>query len=811
MKTKNIFRMLLVAAALLMGANNVKAETITLWNEGSSGSITIAGSAFGDYTQGTLYVYTVSNEQLYIGTGETQQDGESLFYTSYNGGSHDSWIRNGEYYNSDNSRFEFTLTSEMVTKIKTNGNLHLENYSSNITRVEFIPSEGTSDPEEGTEYNHYLAFKTEYYCAANWDAGTHTLSWGPGYQTGFNEPTWTFMAAEGINGNLSSWKRLHLHVSDWNNANTQKLKIVFKKNDGSIPPTGPTREFEEEPDASGNIDISLENVDWGSCDITNIQDLTIYGYPNDDGSVASVKITDAYYVTATGPNTYAVTAAATTNGTVELSQTYQAANAESYYNFYVTPTSGYEIDNVWITNEAGTNVSDNVDLENGDPDEGGTVRYRFHMPTFNVVIHATFKVYEEDLPTLEVGENTVWDGNYDEWLNNFQNYIDLDPAMFKAANQQLPNATKTVRIYGQFNSGWALELKHQADSWSPLSVWVDKNNGTICGQANDGTVNIMGLVNNSGYIEFPLSEATLASIIRNDDVHFALQGKQIAIDKVVIFVTEPHSITYEIDRTNGVHGGFPEGNPSSATAGSTVTFEINAVDDGWIANVTATFGENETPLTVTPGNNGEYSFTMPDDDVTVTLSFTEIVIKTVTIGNRGACTFSSDVAVTIPSGVTAYYAKEVDGNMVELEPITSIIPAETGVVLLGEEGEYTLTGTTGGTAITGNLLKPVLDEDGYTCNSTSKYVLTWHDRLVFAQTGTGIHEALVSQGQAYLDLGSTNAGSRLRIKFNDESTGISTIKAENTNDGVIYNLRGQRVENPTKGLYIINGKKVVIK
>lgn len=42
------------------------------------------------------------------------------------------------------------------------------------------------------------------------------------------------------------------------------------------------------------------------------------------------------------------------------------------------------------------------------------------------------------------------------------------------------------------------------------------------------------------------------------------------------------------------------------------------------------------------------------------------------------------------------------------------------------------------------------------------------------------------------------------------STGINTVAAVK-NDGKYYNLRGQVVANPTKGLYIINGKKVVIK
>jgi hypothetical protein len=45
-----------------------------------------------------------------------------------------------------------------------------------------------------------------------------------------------------------------------------------------------------------------------------------------------------------------------------------------------------------------------------------------------------------------------------------------------------------------------------------------------------------------------------------------------------------------------------------------------------------------------------------------------------------------------------------------------------------------------------------------------------------------------------------------------EPTGIDAVKGETTvNDGVYYNLAGQRVENPAKGVYIVNGKKVIKK
>ena len=57
-----------------------------------------------------------------------------------------------------------------------------------------------------------------------------------------------------------------------------------------------------------------------------------------------------------------------------------------------------------------------------------------------------------------------------------------------------------------------------------------------------------------------------------------------------------------------------------------------------------------------------------------------------------------------------------------------------------------------------------------------------------------------------------SARSVINLNFEDEQTGLKSIReAEQANDGIVYNLSGQRVDNPAKGLYIVNGKKVVIK
>ena len=58
---------------------------------------------------------------------------------------------------------------------------------------------------------------------------------------------------------------------------------------------------------------------------------------------------------------------------------------------------------------------------------------------------------------------------------------------------------------------------------------------------------------------------------------------------------------------------------------------------------------------------------------------------------------------------------------------------------------------------------------------------------------------------------STTHARTMNIIFEGDVTGISTVKTATSIDGNFYDLSGRRVTKPTKGLYIVNGKKVVMK
>jgi hypothetical protein len=161
----------------------------------------------------------------------------------------------------------------------------------------------------------------------------------------------------------------------------------------------------------------------------------------------------------------------------------------------------------------------------------------------------------------------------------------------------------------------------------------------------------------------------------------------------------------------------------------------------------------------------------------------------------------------------------VEDGKVKLEKTTAMVPAGTGLFIMGSANEAYTIGVTSEatTAPESNLL--VGAPDGTTVNKAANgqynYVFGWTEvdnpgfYLINATPAT------LPAGKAYLHTTSalTEDLSRLGIILDDgEVTGVADINRETiTNNGSFFDLQGRRVANPTKGLYIINGKKVVIK
>ena len=178
---------------------------------------------------------------------------------------------------------------------------------------------------------------------------------------------------------------------------------------------------------------------------------------------------------------------------------------------------------------------------------------------------------------------------------------------------------------------------------------------------------------------------------------------------------------------------------------------------------------------------------------------------TVTLNANGYATYSNSYDVEV-SGAKAYTATlDTEAETITCTEIADAkVPAGAGVLLFGEaSAEVTLTPTTGVAALEGNDLKGTTLADGTTATkgNNTYYALSGDTFMQYAGE-------TFAPNKAYFE---TTAGlSRsLKIAFN-HTTGINLVEATTAADG-IYDLQGRRVAMPTKGLYILNGKKVIFK
>jgi hypothetical protein len=197
-----------------------------------------------------------------------------------------------------------------------------------------------------------------------------------------------------------------------------------------------------------------------------------------------------------------------------------------------------------------------------------------------------------------------------------------------------------------------------------------------------------------------------------------------------------------------------------------------------------------------------------------------------TLGANGYATFASPYALDLtdenrPVGLKAYKAT-LEGTTLSFEKLNQTVPAGTGLLLLGEDTEnpYEIKVVSSGTAVENNALVGVTSETSLRSLESGSYYFVMKkasadtDALTFAPLST-TSSVTIPAGKAYVAVSSdefTSSPARsLAVSFIDDVTGINTVDAaENHADG-IYNLNGQRVVAPSKGLYIMNGKKVIMK
>ena len=209
-----------------------------------------------------------------------------------------------------------------------------------------------------------------------------------------------------------------------------------------------------------------------------------------------------------------------------------------------------------------------------------------------------------------------------------------------------------------------------------------------------------------------------------------------------------------------------------------------------------------------------------DNDNGSTFFLTEYIdedVATIEVSALGYATLFLGEAVYVPAGVEAYVVSSAADGWAHMEQVTGILPANTGVILKNA-GNYTFTLAPARiSAIEANLLAGTLEDAVVEKDSDKKYYI-----LANGENGLGLYEPVLGENKtqfnnaankAYLVVSAEKSQGikSYSFRFEDGTTAIEGVEVENEVK-TIYDLTGRRVEAITApGIYIVGGKKVLVK
>lgn len=295
-----------------------------------------------------------------------------------------------------------------------------------------------------------------------------------------------------------------------------------------------------------------------------------------------------------------------------------------------------------------------------------------------------------------------------------------------------------------------------------------------------------------------------------------------------------NAITFDQFRVSGVamnSGGQYQPGQTPRKRFFKIGYGEKATDwtEKWICDGTHHSGSRVNNLfdldaTQTIGAGEEYTFTISisNDGVAETdkwnggcfWGITEISLvntHTLSVGESGYATLMLGYNATIPAGATCY-AAAVEGDKAKLTAIGGALAANTPVLVQAAEGDYVFEPVDYASVVEGNELLGTLSAESITPESgTTCYVLAKPDEqeIGFYRVTLTAGSFLNNANKAYLPVTAAAAARFISFDFGTE-TGIDELKAENGNlKTETFDLAGRRVQGAQKGIFIVNGKKVI--
>lgn len=227
--------------------------------------------------------------------------------------------------------------------------------------------------------------------------------------------------------------------------------------------------------------------------------------------------------------------------------------------------------------------------------------------------------------------------------------------------------------------------------------------------------------------------------------------------------------------------------------------------------------DKETDLIINGANAYDYKNNKDTEKTNQSEDFDYVVVKaslpateTVSVSDAGYATYATTNNIEVPESndVKVMTVKVNDDNSTITlydVPAGKVIPANTGILVKAAQGDYNFVVTSDeGKELENNSL--VAAKEAVTSDGATFFALTKMDTKVgFAVVNKGVK---IPAGKAYLKVPASTPAKFFGL--DGEATGINSVKTAKA-DGAYYTLEGVKTTKPVKGLYIHNGKKIIVK
>lgn len=798
MKTNNIFKIFLVTALLFMGVDSVNATVVVL-SEGRASEKIFNASEFAGFTTTKLRIYQEETSNIQILTAD-----KSKFYFSSDGSNF--YVYGGaEYFNSTDGYYEFAITSDMSDDFQTDG-LYISSayWRGGFTKIEIEGQAAPSDVAYGITCADDIAHgnvSANVLEAKRDDIVTITATADVGFKLKH------FL----INGTVVSPSSAGVKQSDGTTVYTTTFSmpnkavtvsaefidenIIWQGSQGTVEISG---SYFVGVSADATLRVwTGKDIFWiGTTDNTVLfQSLNSGGYINSNDFATYYRDNGGYFEFTLSEE---ILAAFSESTGLKLLSSY--GNGQITQVMLIPGSSSPDIPTHTLTliidgQTQTKTVAEGTDLTNvlptptkegytftgwdGIPDGG-------NMPTSDLTVTAQFSINSYKL-TYKVDGEVFGDVETIEYGASITpRTAPTKPGFSFSGWNGLPETMPAhdVEVTGEFTG---IKYKVEIASTTYGVITTDKE------AYEKGETVTVTIKDNTGYeMESISTDPTNLGLQRVDDGVFSFVMPDADVMVTVRFKAKEYTLTFMLNNEVYEVGEIPQ--VYQVRYGTSITLPADpAQEEGYTFS-----GWSGIPA------DGK----MPAGDLIVYGHFNAIL----SVGSTGYATYCPKKPIIFQGNedIKAYIAKEKSDSEVTLIQVIGAVAAGTGLVLVGDaDAEMEFEVTNEGTDYSNENLMIGVTGASANIHASNLYVLVQkEDGVKFADTAA--NAATVPVGKAYLQA-PVNSSRILTICFSDESTGLETVRALTNRKVEVYNLSGQRIANPRKGLYIVNGKKAFIK